>query len=57
MTEILDFIATHWLEWLFTAALALISFFLKLLREQLAEEREKNAARFYENSTANQNHE
>lgn len=44
MIEILAFIAAHWLEWLFTAALALISFFLKLLREQLAEEREKNAA-------------
>ena len=44
MTEILAFIAAHWLEWLFTAALAMISFFLKLLREQLAEEREKNTA-------------
>ena len=44
MTEILAFIASHWLEWLFTAALALISYFLKILREQLAEERQKNEA-------------
>ena len=44
MAEILAFIAAHWTEWLFTAALALISYFLKTLREQLAEEREKNEA-------------
>ena len=44
MAEILAFVATHWTEWLFTAALGLIGYFLKILREQLAEEREKNAA-------------
>lgn len=44
MAQILAFIATHWTEWLFTAALGLIGYFLKILREQLAEEREKNAA-------------
>lgn len=44
MADILAFIATHWVEWLFTAALGLISFFLKILREQLAEERRKNEA-------------
>lgn len=44
MADILAFIATHWVEWLFTIALGLISFFLKLLREQLAEERKKNEA-------------
>lgn len=44
MEEIISFISVHWTEWLFTAALGLIGYFLKILRAQLAEEREKNAA-------------
>jgi hypothetical protein len=44
MDQILAFIASHWTEWLFTIALALLSYFLKILREQLAEERRKNEA-------------
>lgn len=42
--EIISFVAAHWLEWLFTAVLAALSWLFKLLRDQLAEEREKNAA-------------
>lgn len=44
MEEIISFISAHWTEWLFTAALGLIGYFLKILREQLAEEKKKNQA-------------
>lgn len=41
---ILTFISAHWLEWLFTAVLAVLSWFLKLLKDQMAEEKRKNEA-------------
>lgn len=41
---ILTFISAHWLEWLFTAVIAVLSWFLKLLKDQLAEEKQKNEA-------------
>ena len=44
MTELWAFVTTHWLEWSFTAVLAVLSWLFKTLRDQLAEEREKNAA-------------
>lgn len=42
--EILAFIGAHWLEWLFTAVLAVLSWFFKLMRDQLEEEKKKNEA-------------
>lgn len=42
--EILTFIGSHWLEWLFTAVLAILSWLFKEMREQLAEEKRKNEA-------------
>ena len=42
--EILSFITAHWLEWLFTAVLAVLSWLFKEMREQLAEEKAKNEA-------------
>lgn len=42
--EILAFIGVHWLEWLFTAVLAILSWLFKLMRDQLMEEKVKNAA-------------
>lgn len=42
--EIITFIATHWLEWLFTAVLAVLSWLFKLMRDQLQEEKQKNEA-------------
>lgn len=42
--EILSFIAAHWLEWLFTAVLAVLSWLFKEMREQLQEEKKKNEA-------------
>lgn len=42
--EILAFIGAHWLEWLFTAVLAILSWLFKLMRDQLMEEKVKNAA-------------
>lgn len=42
--ELISFISAHWLEWLFTAVLAVLSGLFKSLRDQLAEEREKNEA-------------
>ena len=42
--EILAFIGAHWLEWLFTAVLAVLSWLFKLMRDQLIEEKVKNAA-------------
>lgn len=44
MTELWAFVTAHWLEWLFTSVLAALSWLFKTLRDQLAEEREKNAA-------------
>lgn len=41
---ILAFIASHWLEWLFTAVLAVLSWLFKEMRAQLAEEKIKNEA-------------
>ena len=40
--DILAFIGAHWLEWLFTAVLAVLSWLIKAMREQLAEEKKKN---------------
>lgn len=42
--DFISFISAHWMEWLFTAVLAALSWLFKSLRDQLAEEREKNAA-------------
>lgn len=44
MTELWAFVTAHWLKWSFTAVLAVLSWLFKTLRDQLAEEREKNAA-------------
>lgn len=44
MEELWAFVTAHWLEWSFTAVLAVLSWLFKTLRDQLAEEREKNAA-------------
>ena len=44
MDDILTFIATHWVDWLFTAILAVLGYLVNLLRAQLAEERKKNDA-------------
>ena len=42
--EILAFIGAHWLEWLFTAVLAALSWLFKLMRDQLKQEQAKNEA-------------
>lgn len=42
--EILAFIGTHWLEWLFTGILAILSWLVKLLRDQIRAEQAKNEA-------------
>lgn len=42
--EILAFIGSHWLEWLFTAVLAILSWLFKLMRDQLKQEQAKNEA-------------
>ena len=42
--EILAFIGAHWLEWLFTAVLAVLSWLFKLMRDQLKQEQAKNEA-------------
>lgn len=42
--EILSFIGAHWLEWLFTAVLAVLSWLFKLMRDQLKQEQTKNEA-------------
>lgn len=41
---ILTFIGAHWLEWLFTAVLAVLSWLFKLMRDQLKQEHAKNEA-------------
>ena len=40
----LDFIGAHWLEWLFTLVLAVLSFLFKSLRDQMLEEKKKSEA-------------
>lgn len=42
--ELLTFIGTHWLEWLFTGVLAVLSWLFKLMRDQLKAEQAKNEA-------------
>ena len=42
--EIISFVSAHWLEWLFTGVLAVLSFLFKTLQRQLKEEQEKNQA-------------
>ena len=42
--EILAFVSSHWLEWLFTAVLAVLSWLFKLMRDQLKAEQAKNEA-------------
>lgn len=42
--DILAFIGAHWLEWLFTAVLAALSWLFKLMRDQLKQEQAKNEA-------------
>ena len=42
--EIIAFVNAHWLEWLFTAVLAALSYLFKSLRDQLKEEQRKNEA-------------
>ena len=42
--SILTFITAHWLEWLFTAVLASLSWLFKLMRDQLKQEQAKNEA-------------
>lgn len=42
--DLLTFITTHWLEWLFTAVLAILSWLFKLMRDQLKLEQAKNEA-------------
>lgn len=41
---LISFIHAHWLEWLFTAVLAVLSFLFKTLQNQLKAEQEKNQA-------------
>lgn len=41
---IIDFISAHWVEWLFTLVLGVMSWLFKGLRDQLADERAKNEA-------------
>ena len=41
---IISFISAHWLEWLFTAVLAVLSWLFKLMRDQLRQEQERNKA-------------
>lgn len=42
--ELLTFIGSHWLEWLFTAVLAVMSWLFKEMKTQFAEEKVKNEA-------------
>lgn len=42
--DIVAFISAHWLEWLFTAVLAVLSGLFKSLRDQLKAEQKKNEA-------------
>lgn len=42
--EIFTFVSSHWIEWLFTAVLGILGYLVKMLRDQLLEERQKNEA-------------
>ena len=42
--EILSFIGAHWVEWLFTACLALLTFAWRKVNAKLQQEHDKNAA-------------
>ena len=42
--DLLTFVMSHWLEWLFTAVLAILSWLFKEMKEQLQEEKRKNEA-------------
>lgn len=42
--DIIAFISAHWLEWAFTAVLAVLSWLFKGLRAQMREEHERNEA-------------
>lgn len=44
MDEIISFLAANWLKWFFTVVLAVLSWVLKTMQNQLAEERKKNEA-------------
>ena len=44
MQEFISFISAHWLEWLFTAVLAVLSYLFKQLRDQLQQERARSEA-------------
>ena len=42
--EIVSFIATHWVEWLFAFATAILTFGYRSISKKLTEERKKNGA-------------
>lgn len=44
MEQLISFVSAHWLEWLFTVVLAVLSFLFKTLQRQLKAEQEKNEA-------------
>lgn len=44
MDEIISFLVANWLKWFFTAVIAVLSWVLKTMQNQLAEERKKNEA-------------
>lgn len=44
METLITFISAHWLEWLFTAVLATLSWLFRGLRAQLREEHDRNEA-------------
>lgn len=44
MVEIISFISAHWLEWIFTSVLAVLSWLFRSLRVQLREEHDRNEA-------------
>lgn len=41
---VLTYMSAHWTEWLFTAVLGILGYLVKMLRDQLLEERQKNEA-------------
>ena len=44
MSEIVSFIASNWIQWVFTLILAALGWLTNTLREQLKEEQKKNEA-------------
>ncbi len=42
--DVLTFLTSHWMEWLFTGVLAIVSWLFKEVRLQLIEEQKKNEA-------------